>query len=341
MDKIGFGIIGCGMIGNIHASAISKVKEAKLVAVANPTISKAEKLATQYGVDYYQDYLDLLKRKDIEVVCICTPSGTHRKIAEDSANYGKNVLIEKPLEVTLEKCDEIIETCKKNKVKLGIVFQSRTYESSKKVKEIVDSGRLGKLILGDAYIKWYRTPEYYKSAGWRATWELDGGGSLMNQCIHTIDLLQWIMGPVETVFGYAETLAHSINVEDTAIALLKFRNGSFGVIEGTTSIYPGLPRRLEIHGKKGTIIIEDVIITKLDIQGEEIKLEQKKEERVGGASSPAIEDTGHVKQIEEFVSAIKENKEPLVTGIEARKSVEIILAIYKSAKTNTVVKLPL
>lgn len=342
MDKIGFGIIGCGVIGPWHAKAIKSVDSVKLIAVADADISKAKKMADEYKVDYYQDYSDMLKRKDIDAVCICTPSGLHGKVAEDAATLGKNVLIEKPLEVTLEKCDRVIETCKKNKVKLGVIFQRRTYDSSKKVKELIDSGRLGKLVLGDSYQKYYRSAEYYKSAGWRATWELDGGGALMNQGIHGIDLLQWIMGPVESVISYAETLVHKIAVEDTAIALLKFKNGALGVIEGTTSVYPGLSLRMEINGEKGTIIYEESAITKLDIQGEEIKLEQKKEEQGSASSSPtAIGEIGHVIHIEDFVVALKENKEPLVTGIEARKSVEIILAIYKSAKTNTVIKLPL
>lgn len=340
--KIGFGIIGCGIIGRFHANAISRVSGAKLIAVADSDAEKAKKLAEEHKIECYADYSEMLKRKDIDAVCVCTPSGMHGKNAEDAANAGKNVLCEKPMEITLERCDRMIKTCKKNKVKLGVIFQRRTYETSMKVKEAVDSGKLGRVILGDAYLKYYRSPEYYRSAGWRATWELDGGGALMNQGIHGIDLLQWIMGPVESIISYTGTLVHKIQVEDTAIAMLRFKSRAMGVIEGTTSVYPGLPTRFEICGEKGSIVLEESTITRFDVLGEEIKLEQPDEGKVGGSSSPTdIAEIGHIKHIEDFVKAIKENRDPLVTGEEARKSVEIILAIYKSGKTNSLVKLPL
>jgi predicted dehydrogenase len=213
MKKLGFGIIGSGNIGPFHAEAISHIEEAELKAVSDVVEERAKELAEKYRVDFYADYNKLLEREDIAVVNICTPSGMHEEIALTSANAGKHLIVEKPLEITLEKCDRIIKSCEENKVKLCVIFPSRFGKATTKLKESIGKGRFGKLVLGDAYIKWYRSQEYYDSGGWRGTWKIDGGGALMNQSIHTVDLLQWMMGSVESVFAYSETLLRNIEVE--------------------------------------------------------------------------------------------------------------------------------
>jgi len=344
MDKeLGFGVIGCGVITPWHIYGILRTKGAKLVAISDMIEERAKKVGQENKVDWYKDYHKMLEREDIDVVNICTPSGTHGEIAIEAAKAGKHIIVEKPMEIALDKCDEVISACKKAKVKIEVIFQSRFLPSVKKLKKAIDEGKFGKLVLGDMYNKWYRSQEYYDSGKWRGTWKLDGGGALMNQGIHGVDLLQYIMGPVDSLYAYTKTLTRKIEVEDTAVAVINFKSGALGVIEATTSVYPGFSRKLEIHGEKGTVIIEDEDITRWEFQGKESetkKIVSKKE--AGAAAKPtAMGKEGHRVQIEEMVKAIKENREPLVNGEEGRKAVEIISAIYKSSRTERPVKFPL
>ena len=248
--------------------------------------------------------------------------------------------------ITLEDTDRMIEACQKAKVKLGVVFQLRFSDTFKKVKKAIKEGELGKLVLGDAYLKYYRSQDYYDSAGWRGTWEFDGGGALMNQGIHGVDLLQWLMGDVDTIYGHAHTLVHRIEVEDIAVAVLRFKNGALGVIEATTSVYPStIPDRIEIHGEKGTIMVEGGAIVRWEIMGKDgalIDRREKIKEVAKAITSPT--DFGmeeHARQIADMIESIREDREPLVNGVEGRKAVEIILSIYHSSKTKKPVKLPL
>jgi len=332
---IGFGIIGCGVIAPFHTESIKKVDGAELVACCDIIEDKAEKLAEKEGIDHwYKDYREMLKRSDIDAVCICTPSGMHSEMTTASAEAGKHVICEKPLDVTIEKMDAMIDACRSANVKLGCIFQRRTYNSSQKIKKAVEEGKLGKMLLGDAYLKYYRSQEYYDKAEWRGTWELDGGGALMNQGVHGIDLLQWIMGDVESVFARTDALTRNIEVEDTAVANVKFKNGAFGVIEGTTSVYPAQSTTLDIHGDKGTVILEEQTIKQFEIMDEEFSFDEIDEGKAGGSDDPGnIASYGHVIQIQDFVEAINEDREPMVNGESARKAVEVILAIYKSAET--------
>ena len=348
MAEIGFGIIGCGVIAPLHIRGIKDTPGAKLVAVCDEKIDKAEKLGKEERVDYYTDYQEMLKRPDLKIVCICTPSSLHPAQAIAAARAGKHVLSEKPMAITLDEADKMIATCRKNKVKLGVIFQRRAAPVFKKVKEALNNNELGKLILGDAYIKYYRSQAYYDSASWRGTWKFDGGGALMNQCIHLIDLLQWFMGPVETIYGYAATLARKIEVEDTSVAVLKFRNGAIGVIEGTTSVFPPtVPHRIELHGEIGSIMIEGEEIRRWVVEEGEGRFSQEKDRlaelKASGefSSQPCDFSLGHIPQIRDMVEAIKEDREPIVNGEEGRKALEIILAIYKSSRTGKPVRLPL
>ena len=350
MKKLRFAIIGCGVIGPWHADSIRAIPEAELVACADVVEEKAKAMGEKYGIDWHTDIKELLKRKDVDIVNICVPSGLRRDVAVPAAEAGKHIISEKPLEVTLEKCDEIIKAARENGVKLGVIFQSRFSDGAKILKRALDKGKFGKLVYGEASVKWYRTQEYYDSAGWRGTWALDGGGALMNQSIHAVDFLQWLMGDVESLFAYTGLLAHErMETEDTAIATLKFSNGALGSIVGMTSAYPGYAKKIEIYGTKGSAILEDdeIVAWNFIEEDEEDKkiregAKREKEEATGASSATSgLTSEGHRRQILDFIEAIKEDREPLVNGEEGRKSVEIILGIYRSSKEKREISFPL
>jgi UDP-N-acetyl-2-amino-2-deoxyglucuronate dehydrogenase len=338
--KYGFGIIGLGLISHTHAKAIKELKNASLVACYSRSKKKADDFAENYKCKGYNSIDEFLLNPNIDIVTICTPSGFHLEPAIRTAKAKKHLMIEKPLEITLDRCDKIIEACRKNNVKLAVVFQSRFYEASSIIKKAIENNKFGKLVNGDAYIKWLRTQKYYDEGGWHGTLKYDGGGALMNQSIHAIDLLQWFMGPVESLQAYIDTIGHKrIEVEDNAVAALKFKNGALGVIVGSTSIYPGFQKRIEISGIKGSAVLEENTIKVWDFKDktkeDEVLLKRfnKLNVKVGGAADPStIDHQGHKNQFIDFINAIETNKSPLIDGIEGRKSVEIILSIYKSAK---------
>ena len=343
-----FGIIGCGMIAGFHAKAIQSAGGI-LAACFDQVPQAAERLAKETGCKPYRDLKTFLADSDIEIVTIGTPSGAHFEPALAAAEAGKHLIIEKPLEITLARCDEIIARCQKAKVLLSTVFHSRFHDSSLALKRAIDSGRFGRLTLGDAIVKWYRTQEYYDSGAWRGTWELDGGGALMNQAIHSIDLLTWLMGPVVEVTAQTALLAHErIAVEDTATATLRFANGALGTIVGSTASYPGYLKRFEISGSKGSSVIEEEDIIKWDFAvsaDEDATIREKMTQRHssgGGAADPAaISYMGHAKLFKNMIDAIDGKEKLVVDGTEGRRSTEIILAVYHSAETGRVVKLPL
>jgi UDP-N-acetyl-2-amino-2-deoxyglucuronate dehydrogenase len=345
----GFGIVGCGMIARFHAKAIADVRGAKLIACQSRRADAAEKFAAEHHCAAYGTLDELLADPRIDIVTICTPSGAHLEPAVEAAKAGKHVVVEKPLEITLKRCDRIIEACEKYGVRLATIFPSRFHDSSRALKEAVDANRFGRLTLGDAYVKWFRTQAYYDSGAWRGTWELDGGGALMNQAIHNVDLLQWLMGPVAEVHAQTALLAHErIAVEDTAVAALRFENGALGVIEATTSVYPGYLKRIELHGTAGSAAMEEEDLVRWDfakpLKRDRAILDamQRSKSTAGGAADPkAIGHHGHARQFQDFVDALKKDRPLPIDGREGRKAVEIILAIYKSAETGKAVKLPL
>lgn len=336
----GFGIIGCGMIAGFHAKAIAECK-GKLIACYDQVPQAADRIAEATGARAYYDLKSFLTDKDVEIVTIGTPSGAHLEPAVLAAEAGKHVIVEKPLEVTLEKCDKIIAACEKAGVVLATIFPSRFHQSSQQLKKAIQGGRFGRLTLGDAIVKWYRTQEYYDSGIWRGTWELDGGGALMNQAIHTVDLLTWLMGPVTEITAQTALLAHErIEVEDTAAATVKFANGALGIIEASTAAYPGYLKRIEVHGSKGSAVIEEEDIIKWDFQTsepEDAEIREQMTNRLsggGGAADPAaIGHHGHAKLFADVLHAIETGEKCLCDGHEGRRSVEIILAIYQSART--------
>ena len=346
---IGFGVIGCGMIAHFHARAIADVRGAKLVAGFDTVPAAADRLAQATGCTPYTDLDAFLADPDLDIVTIGTPSGAHMEPAVAAARAGKHVIVEKPLEITLKRCDKIIDECEKAGVVLSTIFPSRFHDSSIKLQKAVASGRFGRLTLGDAIVKWYRSQEYYDSGAWRGTWELDGGGALMNQAIHSVDLLTWLMGPVAEIRAETALLAHQrIEVEDVALAILKFANGARGTIQASTAVYPGLLKRIEVHGTEGTAVLEEEDLIRWEFakkaRADEAILEEmsRKKSGGGGAADPAaIGHHGHARQFADVLKAIKRGTKPLVDGHEGRRSVEIILGIYKAAETGRPVALPL
>jgi predicted dehydrogenase len=346
---IGFGIVGCGMIANFHARAIADLRGAKLVACFDARPESADKFAESTGCKAYHSLDAMLADPAVDVVTIGTPSGAHMEPAVAAAEAGKHVVVEKPLEITLRRCDKIIEACEKNGVTLSTIFPSRFHDSAVAIKQAVTQNRFGRLTLGDAIVKWYRSQAYYDSGAWRGTWELDGGGALMNQAVHSVDLLTWLMGPVVEVRAQTALIAHErIAVEDVALATVTFANGAMGTIEASTAVYPGYLKRIEIHGTEGSAVMEEEDIIKWDFakpMKRDAEIQKKMAERKstgGGAADPkAIGHHGHARQFQDVLNAIKKKTTPLIDGHEGRHSVEIILAVYKAAETGRAVKLPL
>ncbi|MCF0233566.1 MAG: Gfo/Idh/MocA family oxidoreductase [Thermoguttaceae bacterium] len=341
-----FGIIGCGMIARFHAKAIREIG-AEVVACFDQIPAAAEKFAQEENCKAYADLNEMLANPEIQIVTIGTPSGAHLEPAVAAARAGKHVIVEKPLEVTTARCDEIIAECEKAGVTLSTVFPSRFHQSSVQLKKAVEAGRFGKLTLGDAIVKWYRTQQYYDSGVWRGTWKLDGGGALMNQAIHSVDLLLWLMGDVAEVTALTGLVAHeNIEVEDVAVAALKFKNGALGLLEATTAAYPGYLKRIETHGSVGSAVIEEEDIIKWDFAESAPEDEEIRESMAnrlsggGGAADPsAISAKPHAKQFADVLDAIENGRKPLIDGYEGRKSVEVICAVYESARKGGVVKL--
>ncbi|XOK60544.1 Gfo/Idh/MocA family protein [Paenibacillus elgii] len=338
--NIRFALVGTGVIAMNHAKAIAAHPEAELVAIAEKDADRGRAFAAEHGIgQVFGDYERMLKQDDIDVICVCVPSGLHGDVTIAAAQAGKHVLCEKPLEIRREKMDEMITACRKHGVKLGTVFQKRTTQQAAIVGRAIREGKLGKLVLGDVYMKYYRSPEYYWSADWRGTWAVDGGGALMNQGVHGIDLLLSLMGDVESVFAYAAPLVRDIEVEDTAVATVKYKNGAFGVIQGTTSVYPGTEMRAEIHGELGSIVFADSGFKVWKFAGSDEEAPQTAGKAEGSSDPRAISGDGHYILVDDMIGAIREDRDPLISGEEGRKAVDLILAIYESARTRQEVKL--
>ncbi len=331
-----FGIVGCGVIGQTHAAAVSSLSDAELVGVADVVPERARALAGAYGVAAYPDLTSMLAAADIDVVTISTASGLHGEQAEEAMRAGKHVIVEKPLEITLPAIDHLLHIQREAGVKLAVISQHRYDPAARQVHESIAAGALGTLVLANAHILWWRSQEYYDSGEWRGTWALDGGGVLMNQSIHSIDLLQWFMGPVRSVSAYTGTLAHRMETEDTAVAALRFESGALGSISATTTAYPGVGTRLEILGSEGSAVIADDRLSYLHLKREgghdvgPYGLETR-ERPQSGSQEP--EGDAHMLQIEDIIREIRRNGTPMVDGEAARHDVAIILAIYESART--------
>jgi len=334
------GIIGGGNISDTHARAAQAIEGLTVDAVFGGNAARSAALAAKIGATAYDDFGRFLAH-GLDLVIIGSPSGCHAEQGIAAARKGLHVLVEKPIDVTTARVDAMLEEVDRAGVKLGVCFQDRLHPDINATKAFVDGGHLGKPVLASGHVKWYRPPEYYSGSRWRGVAALDGGGAVMNQAIHTVDLLIWIFGPVARVYAQASTRLHSIEVEDTAVAVLEFASGAVGSLEATTSVYPGYPRRVELTGTEGTIVIEHDRIIRSDMRsGGQGVVSTSEGDANASASSPTVSDTrGHQRIIRDFVKAIETGGTPICDGREGRRSVALVEAIYKSAKTRQPVDL--
>ncbi|MBS1709457.1 MAG: Gfo/Idh/MocA family oxidoreductase [Armatimonadetes bacterium] len=346
-NELRIGVIGCGAIHGNHCDSLQRTKGGKLAAVCDVLSEKAQAAGAKFGVTAVSSLDELWPL--VDAVTVCVPSGDHAKIGVEAAKRGKHVLTEKPVDIKLGPATALADACDQAGVVGACVSQHRFAHDIQQLRDAAQGGGLGRLIQGDAYIKWYRTQAYYDSGDWRGTWALDGGGCLMNQGVHYVDMLQWVMGGVKSVQAQVRTAAHDIEVEDIATALLEFDNGAIGVLVGSTSAYPGISERLEVHGTGGSVFVEaDKIKTweTIDVGGEtgpygrgitkqpvpNLEL-MGEEEAASGASDPsAIWGEQHFLQIQDFIDAVHEGRKPMLSCREALEPLKVILAVYESAR---------
>jgi UDP-N-acetyl-2-amino-2-deoxyglucuronate dehydrogenase len=353
----GFGIVGAGVIGALHAEAIGLVPGARLVAVTDVVPESAKELAGRHGCTAEPHLEALLARPDIDVVSVCVPSGLHAEVGTTAAAAGKHLVVEKPIDVTLEAADRLIAAADAAGVTMTVISQHRFDTGLDELRRLLDSGALGTLLLGEASTKWYRTQAYYDSARWRGTWAMDGG-SLMNQGVHYVDLLRWCMGPVSEVTAVCATQAHQIEAEDTALAIVLFASGALATIVSSTAVYPGFSQRLEITGTEGTVVVEDGrIVLRALRSGPPVPLGAPGAPGAAGPGGPGgpgeqiaaaadaatqpggIDPASHAAQIADLLAAIDQGRQPSVTAQSARDTLKIICAVYESARSGRTVVL--
>ena len=325
-----FGILGAGMAANLHATALKDVECAELVGIADASTKRAEEFADKYGVRAFSSFDEMLKG-DLDAICICTPSYYHADNAIAAMRAGKHVIIEKPMALSVEDADRIIAVSRETGRLVSVVSQFRFSENFTRLKSAIDNGEFGKISLCTLTMKYYRSEEYYSSSDWKGTLKYDGGGALMNQGIHGVDLVQYLMGGVKRASGRVATLYHNIETEDTAVASVEFENGALGVIVGSTCATPGFARTIEINGDRGYAIFKENSFEKFVIDGKEIEVQAKVS--INSASDPAALDIGmHTRQLTNFVRAIFGEEKLLIDGDEGKKAVKIITDIYASSK---------
>jgi len=365
MSKLRFAIVGCGVIHGTHVDAIRALgDDAELVAVCDELGDRAQVVGEKLGVRHFTDLTAMLDWGQFEVLTVCTPSGLHGSCGVLGAKAGKHIVTEKPIEVTLAAADALIAACKENNVKLEVISQHRFSSGMQWLKHWIDEGKLGDLVYGESVTKWYRTQAYYDSGGWRGTWELDGGGALMNQGVHYVDQLRWIMGPVKSVAATMGTIAHErIEVEDIVSASIEFTNGAVGTLLASTAMFPGYKQSLEIYGTRGTVLIDNSKVRHAQFaSGDEeqsmfgikaappvvqdgVFLDSGESGDTGqsqGAGDPrAISGGGHVAHLRDLIGAIREDRETFMNGQEARNALELIVGVYESARTGKRITFPL
>ena len=328
------GLVGAGNISETHARAASAIPGVKVAAVYAPTRAHAERLAAPYGATAHDSLDRLLDQRPLDLVAIGSPSGLHAEHGIAAAARGIHVLVEKPIDVTAARADALIDEAARADVSLGVIFQDRLKPDIVRAKTLIDEGRLGRPILATAQVKWYRTPEYYSGSRWRGTQAFDGGGALMNQGVHTVDLLLWLFGPVRRVFGRTTAALHPIEVEDTAVAVVEFTSGALATIEAATSAYPGYSRRLELTGSEGTIVLDGDRLAAVDLRGGgEVGSGGRGGAAAVSASSPIVADaSAHQRVFEDFIKAMAAKTPPCCDGPGGRRSVALIEAIYASSR---------
>ena len=334
------GLIGGGNISETHARAAREIPGLEIVAVYGTNREKVARMSTQYGASPYCDFAKFLAHRPMDFVAIGSPSGVHAEQGIAAARHGLHVLTEKPLDISTAQADALITAAEEAGVKLGVFFQDRFKTDLIRVKEWADAGVLGKLILADARVKWFRPANYYGDSRWRGTLWLDGGGALINQAVHTVDLLLWLCGEVASVQAMKKTALHKIEAEDTLVALLEFENGAIGTLQATTSVFPGYPRRVELTGSEGTVIIEHDRLLAADLRKVPEDFRSTGDDQNASASSPTVGDVrGHQAVLEDFVRAIETNGTPRCSGGEGRRSVALVEAIYTACSSGKRVEL--
>ena len=343
-DELGFGVVGLGM-GKHHCRSVSEAKGARLVAVCDIDEERLNAMMEQHGCKGYTSYEEMLQDDEIDVVNVATPSGMHTQFGIQAADAKKHMIVENPADITTDRVDQLIGAVRDNGVKVGCIFQARLNPLNRKIKEAIDSGKLGKLIGVHGHLPWYRAQSYYQGehGSWKGTWDMDGGGSLMNQGVHTVDLIQWLAGGVQSVMGMFGVFGHEIEAEDQTVALFKFKNGALGTIYTTTCCYPGLDQLITIYGQNGSVLKDASKLLSWNIQGENEKEEEaemlaqfgaKKDKEAGISADPmAVSSDGHTVIIEDLVEAIQEDRDPMIGLESARHAVEIINAVFESGRT--------
>lgn len=336
-----FGILGGGSISETHARAASELPDASVAAVFGENRARAAQLANRFGARAYDHIESFLDHPALDAVLIGSPSGRHAEHALAALGRGLHVLVEKPLDISTERVDRLIAALENTSSKLGVFFQDRTAPDIVWLKRLIASGGLGSPILVSAKVRWYRPPEYYGDSRWRGTWALDGGGALMNQGIHTADLLLWLLGDVVSVAARTRTALHEIEVEDTAVACLEFGSGAIGTVEAATSAYPGFARRIEVSGTEGTVVLEGDSIAACELRSPPNEPPPRHEggEQVRASSATMSDTTGHRRVLEDFLRAVEANATPLCDARDGRRSVELVEAIYRSAASGSPVRL--
>jgi UDP-N-acetyl-2-amino-2-deoxyglucuronate dehydrogenase len=328
------GLIGAGNISGTHARAARAIPDVEVVAVCDVIRERAERLSAEFAAVAYDDLNAFLDRRPMEMVIVGSPSGLHAQQGIAAAQHGLNVLVEKPIDITTDRADGLIAACDAAGVMLGVIFQERFHPANRRLKQLISDGGLGKILLVEARVNWYRPREYYSESRWHGVRAIDGGGALMNQGVHTVDLLLWLFGDVVKAQARTAKLLHEIECEDTAVAILEFASGALGTLQVTTAAYPGYERRLEITGSEGTVILEGERIIAADLRG---KHEELIRTEPGGtaerASSSTVSDIrGHQSAIEDFIRAIRDDGTPACDGREARRSLALIEQIYQAAE---------
>ena len=336
------GIIGGGNISDTHARAAAAIPGVAVVACYGTNHERTAKLAERHQAAVYDDFDRFLDHRPMDIVAIGSPSSLHAEQGIAAARRGLHVLSEKPLDITTKRADALIDACREAGVKLGVFFQDRLRPALAELKRMVDDGELGKPVMITGRVRWYRPPEYYSGSKWRGRMALDGGGAVMNQAIHTVDLVQWLYGPVARVSATVATRVHDIEVEDTAAALLEFTSGAIGVIEATTSLFPGYPRQIEVTGSEGTVIVEgdDIIRTDLRSKTTAGAAPAAPVPPLENVASPVVSDaSAHQRVFEDFIRAIREDAIPATDGREGRRSVELVETIYAAARKGRAIAL--
>jgi UDP-N-acetyl-2-amino-2-deoxyglucuronate dehydrogenase len=331
-----FALVGCGRIAKRHSELLGfdQIKGAKLVAVCDNVVDKAIKIAGQFGISSYEDMDEMMISESIDVVVVLTPSGLHAEHVVNLSKYGKHIMVEKPMALTIEDTEDMISACDVNHIKLFVIKQNRFNVPVVKLKETLDSGRFGKLTLGTVRVRWARHQAYYDQDSWRGTWSMDGG-VLTNQASHHVDMLEWMMGDVESVFAKISTALADVETEDTAIVTLKFKSGALGIIEATTAARPtNLEGSISILGENGTVVVGGVAVNEMQTWTFEDKQDGDSDvlEKFS-VNPPNVYGFGHQAYYEHVVNCIESGSANLVDGLQGRKSIELISAIYESAET--------